>query len=120
MTSVFPSLLSWSELSPFLIRIVLGITFLFFAYKTFRQANVTIPRKTLATAQMLAGLLLVIGLWSQVAALFIIIYLIVLIVGKIRNRAFLTDGINYYLLLLVMAISILVTGAGLFGFDYRL
>ena len=120
MASFFPSLLSWSELAPFIIRLALGATFIFFAYRNLRKPYMSIRDKSVAIVEGLAGLLLILGLWTQLAALAIVIDLVIRLADRIKNRSFLTDGVNYYLLLLVMAISLMVTGAGLFGFDYKL
>lgn len=120
MLSLFPSLLSWSQLSPFFIRLVLGLVFIFWAYKSFKNKSLSTPEKVFGYLEAIAGILLIIGLWVQGAALFACIKLIVCLIGKIRRKQFLTDGINYYALLLVMAISLLLTGAGFFGFDLPL
>jgi uncharacterized membrane protein YphA (DoxX/SURF4 family) len=120
MLSLFPSLISWSQLSPFFIRLVLGIVLLHWAYKAIRARNISSFEKIFGYLEGLAGILLVIGLWVQAAALFACIKLIICLGGKIRRKQFLTDGVNYYLILLVLAISLLLTGAGFFAFDMPL
>ena len=67
-----------------------------------------------------AGILMLIGLWTQGAALVIIVDLIIRLVAKIKSRSFLTDGVNYYLFMLVIAISLLLTGPGILSFDLPL
>jgi hypothetical protein len=119
MVSLFPYLLSWSELSPLLIRLTLGAIMIYWSYKGLRT-NTDTTKKLLDVAQGLVGILLVIGLWTQIAALLAAIGFIVCIVGKIRTKSFLTDGVNYMLILLVLAISLLLTGPGLIAFDIRL
>ncbi|MFA6404596.1 MAG: hypothetical protein WCW03_01185 [Candidatus Paceibacterota bacterium] len=124
MLSIFPSLLTYEQLSPFLIRLSLGAVFLFWAYRSFRanksSNNVSLNTKIIQIIEGLLGIMLIIGLWTQLAALIILIDLIVRLIDRIRGKAFLTDGVNYYLLLLIMAISLLVTGAGFFAFDMPL
>lgn len=120
MLSLFPSLLSWSQLSPFLIRLTLGIVFIFWAYRSFKSKEISSTEKVFGYLEGVAGILLIIGLWVQAAALFACVKLAFCLVGKIRRKMFLTDGINYYILLLVMAISLLITGAGFFAFDLPL
>ncbi len=120
MLSVFPSLLSWSQISPLIIRVTLGIIFIFWTYRTWKKGSATSTQKIASILEGMAGILLIIGLWTQVAALVAIVDLIVRLIERTSKKAFLTDGVNYYFILLVMAISILLTGAGFLAFDYPL
>jgi len=121
MLSVFPSLLSWQELSPLLIRLVLGAVLIHWAYRgLFRATSPSVYLKALAVIEAIAGILIVLGLWTQVAAAAVAIDLVVRIVERVTKKAFLTDGVNYYLVLLVLALSLLVTGAGWWAFDLSL
>lgn len=118
MVSLFPSLLTWSELSPFLIRLTLGAILAYWSYKHLKS-SVTQTR-SIAVVEGITGILLIIGLWVQLASLVAIIDLVIRLIGKIRSKAFLSDGINYYLILLVLAISLLITGPGFFSIDLPL
>ncbi|MCX6719041.1 MAG: hypothetical protein NTZ38_01550 [Candidatus Taylorbacteria bacterium] len=120
MLSTFPTLFSYQELAPFLLRITLGVIFLFWAYKAIRKADSTRNQKIVAAIEFIIGLLLIVGMRVQVAAHIAIIDLIVRLIERAKNKAFLTDGVNYYLILLVMALSLMVLGAGWWGFDVRL
>ncbi len=118
--SVFPHLLSYQQLSPVLIRLAIGAVFIYWAYKDFRQTRTTGINKALAVLQGIVGILLVIGLWTQVAALVAAVSLVVVLIQKIRTRVFLNNGVNYTLILLVLALSLLVTGPGWWACDYPL
>lgn len=120
MLSLFPSLLDWSLLAPFIIRLTLGLVFIISTLKTLRGHSATSLKKTTSVLEGIAAILLFAGLWTQGAALFLIIDLTVRLFGKVRAKQFLSDGVNYYLVLLVLAISLLLTGAGAFAFDYPL
>ena len=120
MLSVFPSLLSWNQLAPLLTRLALGAVFVFWSYKAFKKPSKTSKDKTIAGIEGLAGILMILGLWTQIGALVAIIDLLVRLYERAKNKAFLTDGVNYYLLLLVMALGLMVTGAGMIAFDYPL
>ena len=123
MLSLFPYFLSYQQLSPLIIRVTLGVVFLYWAYTEFKKAcssKVSNKEKVCAIVEAFSGAFLIIGLWTQAAALVAIIGLVIEIAGKIRKRAFLTDGVNYYILLLVMAISLIFTGAGALAFDLPL
>ncbi len=120
MLSVFPSLLSWQLVAPLIMRLALGAIFIHWAYRSFKNKNASAQKKAIGIVEGISGILLVIGLWTQVAALIAIVYLLVGIYHKISKKAFLTDGVNYYLVLLVIAVSIIVSGAGLIAFDLPL
>ena len=120
MLSLFPSLLSWNQLSPFLIRLCLGITLIFLKYKTFKKSGATSKEKVVSVIEFISAILILIGLWTQLAAIVIAIDMIIRLLDKAKSRAFLTDGVNYYLILFVLAISLALTGAGFFAFDMPL
>ena len=117
MLSLFPTLLSWDQVSPFLIRIVLGAIFLHWAYKAMKHRPVSANKKAVALIEFVTGTLLIIGLWTQAAAIAAGLNLIVRLVERIQKKAFLTDGVNYYLILFVLALSLLVTGPGIWAKD---
>lgn len=115
--SLFPTLFSWSEISPFLIRVVLGAILIYWSYLALRDSKTAVREKVTAGIEGLAGIALVIGLWTQLAAIIVGIDLVIRLVDRVMKKSFLTDGVNYYLVLLVLAISLLVTGAGWMAFD---
>ena len=118
MLSLFPSLLSFGVIAPFLLRIVLAIVVLHFAYVHVQKKH-RIP-VIFGIIQGISGLLLVLGLFTQVAALVLVIIFGLLMVKQIINKAFLSDGVNYYLLLFIIALSLMLSGPGAFAFDYPL
>ncbi len=120
MLSLFPYLLSFQLVSPLLLRLVLGLIFLFWAKKKFNKLEKDNKDKTLIVVDLAIGVLLVIGLWTQLASLVAAISLAIHIILKIKQKAFLTDGINYYLILLIISLSLLFTGPGILAFDLPL
>lgn len=122
MLSIFPFLLSYQELSPFLIRLVLGITLAYFGYRKIKGHGQSSGSNSVlyGVAEILISIFLIIGLYTQLAALINAIILIIKLAFKARNKQLLTDGVNYYILLLAMAISLMVTGAGWWSFDLPL
>ncbi len=120
MLSVFPSLLSFQSISPFIIRLTLSLIFLFWVYKNLAKPNLfqaTPSTKAINLIEGIASLFILIGLFTQVAVAIIIIDLIVRLYTKFKNRALFSDGVNYYFVLLVLAISLLLTGPGFLAFD---
>ncbi len=120
MLSLFPTLLSWEELAPLLIRLVLGAIFIYWSYKRLSDKSGSGRSKAIGAVDGILAVLLVIGLWTQLAAIIVAIDLIVRIIKKVTEKAFLTQGVNYYLVLLVLAISLIVSGAGWVAFDLGL
>lgn len=67
--------------------------------------------------EVIIAIFLIVGLYTQLAALINAIILIFKIGFKINEKKFLTDGVNYYVLLLAMAIALLFMGPGVLSFD---
>lgn len=123
MLSIFPSLLSWQLLSPLIIRLTLASVFIFWSYRSiskYKKEVQSTNQKVIRLIESVCGLLLIVGLWTQLVTLIIIIDLVIRLYKKYTDKALFTDGINYYLILLVLAISLLLTGPGLIAFDLAL
>jgi hypothetical protein len=120
MLSLFPTFLSWNQIAPTLIRLVLGGVLIYWSILRYRKIGKTNKDWAYCIADAILGILLVIGLWTQLAAIIVGLDLIYRIVKKIMARAFLTQGVNYYLILLVLCFTLLVSGAGWFAFDLAL
>ncbi|MDE2188289.1 MAG: hypothetical protein KGJ35_00970 [Patescibacteria group bacterium] len=122
--SLFPYLMSFQPLSPLIIRLTLGITLAYFGYhKAIKQsAHMSSGSNSVlyGWVEMIIAVFLIIGLWTQLAAALNALILVIKLGFKIKEKKFLTDGVNYYLLLLVMALSLILTGAGAFAIDYQL
>jgi len=117
MLSLFPHLFQYELVAPFLIRIILGVVFLHWSYRELKNSSSHSTKKLIGILEGVAGLLLVAGLWTQGVALFATLDLLVRTFERAQKKAFLTDGVNYYLILLVLAVSLLVLGAGIMAFD---
>ncbi len=122
MLSLFPSLLTYEQLSPFILRIVLGVTLAYFGYLKLMGKGQSSGSNTkiYGAVEVITAAFLVIGLYTQLAALINAVILAIKIIFKARDKKLLTDGINYYLLLLAIAVSLIFTGAGWFSFDLPL
>lgn len=121
MLSLFPSLFAYGLFAPLLIRLVLGIILAHWGYRVLRSHQKSSTSTTLlAIVDVVAGILLIIGLFTQFATLVAAIVLAVKLVNKARSKALFTDGVNYYFILFVMAVSLLFTGPGFLAFDLPL
>ena len=132
--NVFPNLLTYSELAPFILRLVVGIIFLelgylklgkeksawdmFFQTIHFKPSYVFVA--LLAIVEIVSGAFLVVGYLTQIAALVMAIILFAEAYVELRDGTLLKRDIVFYTLLLVICVSLLLTGAGAFAFDLPL
>ncbi len=119
MLSVFPSLLNYGLVAPLLIRVVLGITIAWIGYAKICTHKET-EFRALGVVEIIMGILLVVGYITQLMAFLVGVILVVKLSKKVKDRAFLTDGVNYYIILLVLAVSLLFSGPGFLAFDLPL
>lgn len=117
MLSLFPSLFDYSLYAPLLIRLTLGVIFLYQSRTKLRGRKKT---KLIGTLEVVGALLLIIGLFTQAVALIFSIMLVLFLFHKMSRRSLFSDGVNYYFLMLVLCLSLLVTGAGVYAIDLPL
>jgi hypothetical protein len=115
MISAFPQLLDYSIVVPVIIRLALGASIIHFGYKIYKGGSV--KARYTAGPLFFGGTLLIIGLFVQVVAVITAIVLILLLAKKFKSKAFFTNGVNYFAILLVLAVSLLFLGAGSLAFD---
>lgn len=135
MLTVFPELLAFSLFAPFILRVAIGIAFVALGAKHFGKSAVSVREELvrvfpwagslavfLGIAELALGILLIVGLWTQVAALLAGIGALKLAFLKHRFSfaAVAPFSISTYLLLAVISLSFLLTGAGLFAIDLPL
>lgn len=135
MLSLFPQLLFLSALSATLLRVVAGAYLLFLAYRIFvtRRESSTVTRPIIgnppswilliaAGITAIIAVLLITGFWTQAAA---IVGTLISLKLLVLPRRFLFPIASDFprstaVLLLVICISLIVTGAGAFAFDLPL
>lgn len=134
MLSIFPDLLTYGLLAPFILRIVVGVIFLdlgylklgkektawnlFFQTIHFKPSNIFVA--ILATIEIVSGAFLIAGYLTQVVALVMAIVLFAEAYVELRDGTILKRDIVFYILLLAICLSLLLTGAGAFAFDLPL
>lgn len=122
MLSLFPDALSYWMFAPLILRMVMAIIFVHWSLVTYKNMY-NAPTKSGAVVAIfygVIGIMFFVGIFTQLAALISIIYFGVRIVQKIVAKQFLTDGINYYLVLFAISLSLFLLGAGYFAFDFGL
>ncbi|MBI4691948.1 MAG: hypothetical protein HY773_00680 [Candidatus Terrybacteria bacterium] len=117
MPSIFPELLNYSHLAPFILRVSLAIVLLRMVYLNFKKQE-KCPKICTAIQALSAGLLLV-GFLTQAAALLTIIVVIAgALRSKIKNLPIDEKALKF--LILGVALSLILLGSGLFSFDLPL
>lgn len=130
MPSIFPELLFLGLLGPLIIRVFVGVILLGWGYRRFlrriREAGAMVPpvhstslKMALGLVEVLVGLALIVGLYTQIAA--IAGGVLAILYFFLARRGIPTPGGRIaYAALLVMSLSLIVTGAGAFAFDLPL
>lgn len=133
--SLFPSLFDFQMLGIFALRVTLGLIFVWFWYKkVFRQRAERIhffEKLGLRPAVLyfalvthiegIAGVLLVIGLWTQGAVIVTgILMILATLIKFFKPSALPKNTIEFYLILATVSFSLLFLGAGAFAFDLPL
>ena len=134
MINPFPELLSLSLLAPTLLRLALSVYIInlgiaklrtdhsalgsFFESLSFKPSTYYI--KALAYAELVVGIMLFIGLLTQIAALITAIIMFVSFIVAVRHPEAKLKRSSTYALLFIIAISLVLTGAGLIAVDLPL
>ena len=115
----FPFLLQYRDFAPFIIRVILGLTLLYFGFKKTEGLGQSSGSnsKIFGYLEIVVAIFIVVGLFTQLAVLMNAIILLIKIIDKIREKKFLNEGVNYYLLLFVMALSLIFSGSGILALD---
>src|SRR5258708_37546347 len=132
MLRIFPTLLVFSLVAPFLLRLATGPLFLSWSIRTLSSerrsvashlSNWNIPGSAgaiiLGIIEGIVGILLVVGLYTQVAALIGMI-LSALFALLSRKEMFVGTNALSYLLVALICFSLMFSGAGFFAFDLPL
>ena len=118
MVSVFPQLFTWGLIAPLLIRLaVAGV----FGYAGVLYLGTRSPRAVLfGLFEIAFSLLLLVGLWTQVAAVAAALAALWCGSRALRHKSVPPFTLHVYILLLVMSVSLLFIGPGFFAFDLPL
>lgn len=134
MLNPFPELLTFALLGPLILRALLGLIFIDLGLLKFRgekqswlasfetlglrPSSLFVP--LYAILQIIGGIFLIIGLWTQIAALAFVIFTGIELYIEWKARKILKRDIVFYILIFVISLSLLLTGAGAFAIDIPL
>lgn len=134
MLNTFPELLNYAMLGPTLLRLVLAFTLItigidtirnkralfvaYFAGKEYPMANI-LPWK-FAIVEIILGVFFLFGFFTQITALISVYVLFSLFYIENRAERILPHTSFFYVVMIVIALSLLLTGAGAFAVDLPL
>jgi len=113
--STFPTLLSFGLLSPFLLRLTVSIFLLIIAKERFGKSF-----KWIAIFHIALSALIAIGLYTQISSILAFLAIITEYMIDKKQSSLSKEKVGLYTVLLVILISLLFTGPGLFAFDLPL
>jgi uncharacterized membrane protein YphA (DoxX/SURF4 family) len=132
--NTFPNLLTFSILSPLLLRVVLGIIVINLGFLkigkekkswtelletiNFKPANIFL--KIISTIEILGGIMLIAGAYTQITAMIFSILFFSEAVIEYREPGLERRNITFYVLMFTVSLSLIFLGAGAFAFDIGL
>jgi len=134
MLSIFPALFTFRILAALILRVAVGLIFIYFGiskiYKE-KKRKISFFEKIgfgkgvtffwiVSIIEIIAGILLVIGLLTQLVALVLLGILTYATYVKIRHPELLTNTLEFYFLAIAVLLALLLLGAGAFAIDLPL
>ena len=132
--NTFPDLLTFSQLSPLILRVVLGLIVVNLGYlkltrenldwqELFETINVRPARifvKVLAFIEIIGGLMLVIGSYTQLVSIVFSTLFFCEAVLDYREAELEDRDLTFYILIFAISLSLIFLGAGAFAIDLPL
>ena len=128
--SMFQTLLVFNDFGLLLLRIVLGLIFLVHGWPKIKNLKETHANfemmgfkpgafwgTIVAMVEFFGGLLLIAGLFTQLAAILIAIQMLVATAWKMKRKQKLAGGYEFDLLLVASALVLATSGSGLVSLD---
>jgi len=129
--NAFPDLISLSLIAPFILRIVAGLIFLNLGYLKLGKErpgwmgsmNILGLRPAgfftglLGILEVIGGLLLIAGAYTQISALVLGVIAFAELFIEYKEESILKRDFVFYLLIVAICASLILTGAGLFAVD---
>jgi uncharacterized membrane protein YphA (DoxX/SURF4 family) len=113
--SIFPELLTFGMIAPLLLRLGVGYLVLLFGWERFHKKH-----KWASAFYLIAGVLLILGLYTQIAA---ILGILIIKFDFWTDRKKFSSGkehLNLSILMALIFLSLLITGPGFLAFDLPL
>ena len=134
MLNPFPEILALSFFGPFILRVVLGLIFVDLGFLKFKSERgrwlssfealnlrpADLFLSLYAILQVVGGFLLLIGLWTQIAALAFVIFTGIELYVEWQAGEILKRDMVFYLLIFTISLALLLMGAGAYAIDIPL
>jgi uncharacterized membrane protein YphA (DoxX/SURF4 family) len=134
MLNPFPEILAWGGLAPFILRLVLGFLFINLGFlkltreksrwesffKILHIGSADLITKLFGFIEMIGGIMLVIGFYTQIAALVFAVITFMEGYLEYKEETLLERTLPFYILIFTISLSLLFSGAGFFAFDLPL
>jgi len=132
MLNPFPELLTYGLLAPFLLRITIGFILANLGYLKLTKEKDSLSLLfsivglskykefgtiLIGVIQVVGGLMLISGFYTQIAALVFVVLIGMEMYIEYSDAGLLKRNLVFYVLLFVIALSLMFTGAGFFAFD---
>jgi putative oxidoreductase len=132
--SVFPELFTYAQLAPLFLRVIIGIIFIdlgvlmlkaekkswVMLFQTIKVKPAKFFAQAIAYLEIIGGIALIIGLYTQVAALIFAIFTFAEGYLELRDSVIIKRSIVFYTLIFVICISLILLGPGAFALDLPL
>jgi len=132
--SIFPDLLTFWLLAPFILRVIVGLIFIYFGISKIwkeQERRISFFEKIgfgagvaffwlVSTLEIIGGVLLILGLFTQLAALTLSFVILGAIYSKIRRPDLLENTLEFFILLLAVLLSLIFLGPGFWAIDLPL
>ncbi len=134
MLTTFPDLLTYGILAPLILRVVLGLIAINLGllklgkekvewielFRTIHLHPAKIFVKILALIEIIGGLLLVVGAYTQITAIVFAVVFFCEMILEYRDESLENRNLPFYVLMFAISLSIIFLGAGAFAFDLPL
>ncbi|KKQ78025.1 MAG: hypothetical protein A3A96_03005 [Candidatus Zambryskibacteria bacterium RIFCSPLOWO2_01_FULL_39_39] len=134
MLNPFPDLLTYSLLAPLILRVVAGLLFINLGLLAFKNEKVVwftslsflkVPNPKLAVKifggiEIIGGAMFILGFYTQVVALILGLLTFAEAYVEYKDPAILKRNFVFYIMLLAIITSLLLSGAGAFAIDLPL
>ncbi len=134
MLNPFPDLLVYSMLAPFILRVVAGLMFINLGVLAFKNekerwltslSTIKIPNpkltlKIIGGIEVIGGVMLILGFYTQIAALILGLLTFCEAYVEYKDPLILKRNFVFYIMLLAIVLSLLLSGAGAFAIDLPL
>lgn len=129
MLTLFPYLLDFQLIVPFLLRLALAVVLFSYCYKTLKRSRISVFTvwslikgkwlKGVVVAQLVVATMLVLGIFTQVAAVLALISVVIKEVVLKKHGEKCSDY-THLILFIAVCLSLLILGPGIFSLDLPL